>query len=741
MLRRLHSLPGLFAALLVMLLAISGAVLSVNPALERLNSTVPAAGQLNVAEVAGRIAQYYPAAEQIQRSPSGTLIVYFSKDGQPGLDRIDPLTGKGIGAHVPSGTTDWIKDLHRSLLLDTSGRAIAGIGALAMLLLSISGAFMLAKRQGGWRQLLRPLRGSFNQRWHAEVGRFALSGLLLTSLTALYLSAATFGLISDGMQKEPAFPSTVAGGIPAPVANLQALQSVNLNDLRELVYPNPQDPHDVYSLSTARGDGYVDQASGALLSFQPHDGMRRTYEFMYMLHTGEGLWWLGLILGASALCVPLMSISGAVIWWQRRQSKPRFAHNSTAQSADTLILVGSENNSTWGFAKILHTALVETGLRVHSAPMNQLASHYRHAQRLIVLTATYGDGDAPASARQFMQRLDKTCFNPDMAFAVLGFGDRQFPHFCRFARQTDTALLERGSKQLLALECIDRQSPQQYARWGKALGAVLGCELDLLHTPQRPSAQQFQLVERVSYGGPQDTPTQVLRFKTGAPVTVLERLKRRSGAAGLPHFEAGDLIGILPPGDPLPRLYSLASSSRDGILEICVRKHAHGVCSTYLHDLPVGASIDAFIQYNPDFRPATGKAPVILIGAGTGIGPLAGFIRNNSGRLPMHLYWGGRNPDTDFLYEPELKTYLADQRLTHLQTAFSRVKGGGYVQERILGDALQLRRLMEKGAQILVCGSRDMASSVMLALDVVLAPLNQSVVTLKSQGRYREDVY
>ena len=69
------------------------------------------------------------------------------------------------------------------------------------------------------------------------------------------------------------------------------------------------------------------------------------------------------------------------------------------------------------------------------------------------------------------------------------------------------------------------------------------------------------------------------------------------------------------------------------------------------------------------------------------------------------------------------------------------MKGGGYVQERILGDALQLRRLMEKGAQILVCGSRDMASSVMLALDVVLAPLNQSVVTLKSQGRYREDVY
>lgn len=36
MLRQLHALPGLIAALLVMVLAISGAILSVNPALEQI---------------------------------------------------------------------------------------------------------------------------------------------------------------------------------------------------------------------------------------------------------------------------------------------------------------------------------------------------------------------------------------------------------------------------------------------------------------------------------------------------------------------------------------------------------------------------------------------------------------------------------------------------------------------------------------------------------------------------------
>jgi len=76
-----------------------------------------------------------------------------------------------------------------------------------------------------------------------------------------------------------------------------------------------------------------------------------------------------------------------------------------------------------------------------------------------------------------------------------------------------------------------------------------------------------------------------------------------------------------------------------------------------------------------------------------------------------------------------------------LRAAFSQVQNGGYVQDRLRSDALSLRRLVEKGAQVLVCGSREMAKGVMQALDEILAPLNLSVLTLKAQGRYREDVY
>ncbi len=732
---------GLLVAVLAVVLAMSGAILSLDPALERWGSTIPANGQIDVATLAGRVAQHYPGVEQIKRLPSGTVIVYYNRDGQTGVDRIDPQTGQGVAPHVVSPFSRWMKDLHRSWLLDTPGRVVSGLIALTMLVLSVSGAVLLVRRVGGWRHLADPLRGSFVQRWHTQVARVVVLGLVLSALTGMYMSAATFALIPDGMQDEPDFPTTVVGGPAVPVTALPALIATDLNHLRELVYPSPGDAAGVYSLSTDQGEGYVDPGNGALLLYQPYGGFRQTFELIYKLHTGEGLWWLGLLLGLCTLGVPLLSATGALTWWQRRQSMPRLAGNSTAHTADTIILVGSESNSTWGFAKTLHDALCEAGLRVHTAAMNQLATDYPQAERLFILTATYGDGDAPSSANQFLARLGKVKTPSKIGFSVLGFGDRQFPQFCKFASDVDAALLAQGRRRLLEMDTIDRQSGQAFTRWGNAVGQLIGQELNLVHTPKRPRTDVFALIERADYGEAVQAPTSILRFAAVPQQGFKGRVMRLVGGDGLPHFEVGDLLGVVPPGSAIPRFYSLASKSSDGFLEICVRKLEGGLCSEFLHGLQPGGQMDAFIQLHPDFRPAVGQAPVILIGSGTGIGPLAGFIRNNTGKHPMFLYWGGRDPASDFLYKPELDAYLADGRLTGLHAAFSRVENGAYVQDRVLADATQLRQLLAQEGQVLVCGSRTMAKSIAQALDEILAPLKLSVAILKAQGRYREDVF
>src|SRR5690606_17794049 len=97
-----------------------------------------------------------------------------------------------------------------------------------------------------------------------------------------------------------------------------------------------------------------------------------------------------------------------------------------------------------------------------TAAMNQLAREYRQAKHLFILTATYGDGDAPSSAQQFLARVPSVKVSPETGFAVLGFGDRQFPQFCKFALDTDAALAARGWRRSMPLDTIDRQSAQSF---------------------------------------------------------------------------------------------------------------------------------------------------------------------------------------------------------------------------------------------------------------------------------------
>lgn len=743
MLRHLHSFPGLLAGLLVAVIALSGAVLSVNPALERIASGHLVAEEVTVASFATAVVKVYPEAERILRKPSGQIVVYYFDGDLPKADIVDPVTAERIADYSTSAFTRWVTDLHRAFLLGNPGRVAVGIGAAFMVALTMTGAMMLANRMGGWARVPGRVRGTGWQRLHIQAGRLAVAGLILSALTGAYMSLTTFGFVPDGMDGEPAFPAVVNGGPPMPLSDIPALQQTGISALRELSLPYATDPTDVVTLTTNTGMGYIDQSSGVMLEWLDNGPARQIYEFVFMLHTGQGLWWLALLLGASAVTMPLMAATGTAIWWARRQSQPRIARNVAPQVADTIILVGSEGNSTWGFAQTLHDALTAAGHRVHTAPMNRLAPAYRRAARMFILTATYGDGAAPASAAQFLTRL-KAVKSPPCPVAVLGFGDRQFPQFCRFAEQVSAELTAAGWPVLLEMETIDRQSAQDFAHWGEAVAAAMGQPLVLAHTPKLPRTVTLTLLERAEYGAELQSPAAVLRFVSGDGIisaSGLAGLWQRLRGRGLPKFRAGDLIGILLPESSVPRFYSLASDRQDGMLEICVRKQPGGLVSGALFALQPGDRIQGFVKPNPEFRPIHGKSPIILVGAGTGIGPLAGFIRHNRQRRPMHLYFGARDPQSDFLYQTQLQDWLADARLTRLTTAFSRVTARAYVQDKLREDQAALRKLIARGAQIIVCGGRDMGRGVALAIDDILAPMGLTAAMLRTTGRYLEDVY
>jgi sulfite reductase (NADPH) flavoprotein alpha-component len=157
MIRSLHRWLGLAAAALLLVLSLSGAGLSVFPALGTMTAPAQTEPGLTVADMTARILATHPGFEQIKRAPSGRITAYWFDNGTPGAAVVDPTTGRDAGSADASALERWLKDLHRSLFLDDTGRIVAAIGAGAMLVLALSGTALVVRRTGGWRRIFRSL--------------------------------------------------------------------------------------------------------------------------------------------------------------------------------------------------------------------------------------------------------------------------------------------------------------------------------------------------------------------------------------------------------------------------------------------------------------------------------------------------------------------------------------------------------------------------------------------------------
>ncbi|ARC87777.1 PepSY domain-containing protein [Rhodovulum sp. MB263] len=723
MIRPLHRWAGLAAALFLSVTALSGAALSLYPAAEALGT--PPLPAISVADLAERLGSTVPGLEEIRVSASGRITAYAFDAGSAARWYVDGASGEILGPALRSPLQLWLTNLHRALFLGDAGRLVVATASLAMLILTMSGLALAVPRLGGIRAFFVPARGLWRQRLHLDLGRVAAAGLAVSALTGLWLAADSFDLL----------PRTHA---PAASVTL-SLADLPAAELRQLALPRPGVPGDLFTLRTVAGSGHADPLSGVLLDWTPASAAERLSALAIRLHSGRGAAALGLMLGLSALCVPLLGLTGLVQQAGRRLGPGalRRVRAVAPGAADTILLVGSEGGTTWGFAETLRAGLVRAGCRVHVAPMAEFApARYLSARQVLILAATSGAGDAPGSARGFLDRLAALPAPPAAPFALLGFGDSSFPAFCGYADKVAAAARAAGWAELMPPARVDRQSAADFARWGHALAERLGLALELAPPVAPPVPLRLRLVSRRDYGAEVQAPAAILRF-----ALPRRSLWQRLTGQGFGAFRAGDLLAVLPEGDTRPRYYSLASGSEDGFAEICVRKHPGGLCSGQLFELSPGQTVTAFLRPNPGFHAGPGRAPLILIGAGTGIGPLAGFVRANRSGRPIRLYFGARTAESDLLYGDELARWMRDGRLAGLATAFSRSAERAYVQDLLRRDAERVAGLIGQGAQVMVCGGRAMAAGVAEAFDEILSGREASLSGLKAEGRYVEDVY
>ncbi|MEG8029556.1 flavodoxin domain-containing protein [Sphingomonas aerolata] len=99
----------------------------------------------------------------------------------------------------------------------------------------------------------------------------------------------------------------------------------------------------------------------------------------------------------------------------------------------------------------------------------------RDASTVLFVVATYGEGDAPDTARAFERRVMAAPADLDgVRYAVLALGDREYPDYCAFGQRVDAWLHASGAQRLfdrIELDAADADGERQWQQQLHAIGA------------------------------------------------------------------------------------------------------------------------------------------------------------------------------------------------------------------------------------------------------------------------------
>ncbi|WP_122671642.1 sulfite reductase flavoprotein subunit alpha [Pseudomonas viridiflava] len=840
---QLHWFFGVTAGLVLALMGITGALYSFeDEILDALNPNVllvqPQGETLPPVELVRRLESATGLTVAILRVETvGNRVAQVFFTPRPGERRgpkrnFDPYTGELKGDGVGEEFFDFILRLHRFLAMGEVGKQITAACTLVLVFFCVSGLYLRWPRKAlNWRVWLTldwAKKGrSFNWDLHSVFGTWCLLFYLLFAITGLNWS---YDWVSNGLNRllgdAPAEQRKGGGGRggnmskdspPAPlvvdyVAIWDSLQKTAGPELSAYNLRLPSaggQPATVFYLlkdsphPRALNSVTLDPASGAVSSVSRYAERSLGAQLLisnYALHVGSYFGIVGrIVMTVASLMMPLFFITGWLLYLDRRRKKRQVKaargdlSTRSAPDADAW-LIGFASQS--GFAEQLawQTAgqLQAAGLPVRVQRLGDMTEQdLSESRNALFVVSTFGDGEAPDSARGFERKLLGLPLSLEtLNYAVLALGDRQYQHFCGFAHRLHDWLAERGGSTLFAPVEVDSADPVALQQWQQHLGQLTGSTPTALwqapvfehwtlarreHLNPGSSGSGVYLLDLVAPGTmhwqagdlveilPRNSDEAVRSFLSGLgidPATrtnvdglqepVVQALATRQlpqHRAHLVGFHAQALIDALVPVSA--REYSIASVPEDGCLQLIVRQEIHpdgslGLCSGWLTEHAAsGSAISLRLRRNSSFHLPAEPVPLILLGNGTGLAGLRSLLkaRIDQGQTRNWLLFGERNREHDFHCGAELQGWLESGDLARLDLAFSRDQAEKvYVQHLLREVAQDLRAWLDEGAAIYICGSlQGMASGVDQVLNEVLG--ERAVSELVEQGRYRRDVY
>jgi sulfite reductase (NADPH) flavoprotein alpha-component len=493
---------------------------------------------------------------------------------------------------------------------------------------------------------------------------------------------------------------------------------------------------------------------------------------------------------AALLVVLAYGLFCGLCWWRYRRQHPII---SALQIESGTLVIGyaSQTGSAMHLAMQTAQQLQSAALPVQVLPLNQISPELLFSvSTLLLVTSTYGEGEAPDNANRFISRNIanlKADSLVHLRIGILALGDSSYQHFCGFAHQVQRELHLRGASDLFDLVEVDQLDESALRHWQYYLGQLSGnthfsdwvkpsytfwqlTERRWLN-PGSPGAPAFHLKFSPLHGDTTETSWQAGDIAEIGPCNSAERIDEFLRLIGRSDIDSQLLSDYELPFEPeryhslrnldaqalidqlseLPhREYSIASVPMENTLDLLVRQvrdehHQLGLGSGWLtvHAL-LYSPIRLRVRSNPHFHSPSLDTPLILIGNGTGMAGLRAHLAWRAQSSTRNwLLFGERTAANDYFFEDDLNKWQSQGVLTRLDLVFSRDAVEGqprYVQDLLYRYSADIKTWVNSSAAIYVCGSlQGMAQGVDAALRQILG--NEELERLADQGRYRRDVY
>ena len=452
------------ASLFLIIASLTGAILAFEPITDSLkNYSINNLNEISLKETLNVLDKKFKEVYEIQITNEDFVsakVLTFSNQTEEVY--LNPINGETLEKIKPkSKFFSFFTNLHRSLFFKKIGRVFVGIISFILSLITLTGLMLLIQRQGGILKIFKKIKeNNFSEKYHVVFSRIFALPIFLIAISGAYLTFDRF-MIGD-LQTSISFEKEILSENKYLKFDLIAL-----NKVKKVVYPFSRSESDYYTIELSDRSVMVNQYSNRIHSQRFYPFSYFTKEWFYNLHTGKGNLLLSIILLFSSISILFFIFTGFKISIKSTLRKLNIKYLSSDKDSKYVILVGSEKGNTFEFAKFLSTQIQSFGEKVIIKPLNSYKV-YNRAETLIILTSTYGEGDPPSNANNFISLFKKFIQPNKIKFSIIGFGSLKYPKFCAFAIDIDRMIRPLDNfEEIIPLMKVNRRSVVEFNKWVK----------------------------------------------------------------------------------------------------------------------------------------------------------------------------------------------------------------------------------------------------------------------------------